>query len=264
MKNLHVLVLAWLAVATPALAQAPGGSVAPAGPPPTPGWKFQAAANVAWMTGNVDIFQVQGNFALGYEVGLNNFLLSATLTYAHQGPGVSNLPDTDTAAQVGSHFHYRRTLIPWLAVEVFCNQLYDRFAGFDVQIAAGPNVVFLYRNGPFQLDVGLGYLFEYEQYGPVAGTLDGTNDIAHRGQLYLFIQYALAPNLQVLERIFYMPRFDGVGPEDYQITNALTLQVQLSTHLQFQTSFNLTYDDPPPGPTEKLNTQLMTGLTVMF
>jgi putative salt-induced outer membrane protein YdiY len=222
-----------------------------------PGFKGQLSVDIGVTTGNTEMVQSKAAAVATYERGPHNVLGAITAAYAES-------KRTAVGEQVIVNTHYRYRLFEHLAAEVYANYAYDKFAGFDVQLAMGPDLVLLFQIDALRIDIGLGYMIQYEDYGAITGPAAGDSDTAHRAQLYLFTEYDLAPNLQFIEHAFYMPRFDGVGPKDYMFISATSLSIQLNPILSFQNTFNLAYDVPAPLNTKRLNTQLLVGLAVNF
>lgn len=217
----------------------------------------QLNADVGVTTGNVQLVQLKGSLVLGYDAGPNHLLLSVSGGYAeHLRTAISE--------QLGFHGNYRYRVLENLALEAYANYAYDKFAGFDIQFATGPNVVFLFEVGALRVDVGLGYMLAYEDYAVSAGSTEFEHDTAHRAQLYVFLKYDLAENLELVEHAFYIPRLDRPGPSDYMLISATSLSIRLNSLLSFQNSFNLSFDSPPPPGTSALNTELMAGLALKF
>jgi Protein of unknown function, DUF481 len=221
------------------------------------GLKGQFNVDVGVTTGNTDLVQLKAGLVLAYEAPPHSMLLSLHGGYAEHDR-------TALAEQLGLHAHYRHRVLEHLALEGYVNSSHDKFAGLDVQFAAGPNVVFLFAVDTLRVDVGLGYMLQYEDYGEITGDLAGQHDTAHRAQLYVFITYDLAENLEFIEHAFYMPRLDAPGPSDYMIISASSLSIKLNPVLSYQNSFNLSFDKPPPANTKTLNTELMAGLALKF
>jgi uncharacterized protein DUF481 len=221
------------------------------------GLKGQLNVDGGGTTGNTELWQIKAGMSLADEAPPHSLMLAISAAYAeHEGTAI--------AEQSSLHLNYRYRLIEHVALEAYVNSGHDKFAGFDVTFAAGPDVVFLFDINGFQIDVGLGYMLQYEEYGVVTGPVADEHDIASRAQLYVFVKYDLAENLELIEHAFYMPRLDGPGPKDYMIISATSLSIQFNPLLSFQNSFNLAYDRPPPFGTKGLNTELMVGLAVKF
>jgi putative salt-induced outer membrane protein len=221
------------------------------------GLKGQVTVDVGVTTGNTELVQLKTGVSSAYEVGPHGLLGSVTGGYAEHDR-------TAVGKQLFFHANYRYRLFQNLALEAYANYAYDKFAGFDVQLATGPDVVFLFEIDAVRVDVGVGYMLQYEDYGEITGPAAGDHDLAHRAQLYVFLQYALAENLELIEHAFYMPRLDSPGPSDYMIISASSLSIQINPILSFQNSFNLALDNPAPLNTRSLNTELMAGLAVKF
>jgi len=221
------------------------------------GLKGQLNIDGGGTTGNSELWQIKAGLSLAYETPPHSALLSLSAAYAeHEG--------TALAEQLGSHAHYRYRLFEHLALEGYVNSAHDKFAGLDVQFSAGPDVVFLFEVDALRVDLGLGYMWQYERYGEITGPLAGEHDLAHRAQLYVFLQYALAENVELIEHAFYLPRLDSPGPRDYMLVSTSSLAIQLNPWLSYQNGFNLSFDRPPPINTKALNTELTAGLAVKF
>jgi putative salt-induced outer membrane protein YdiY len=222
-----------------------------------PGFKGQLSIDVGVTTGNTEMVQSKAAAVASYDHGPHTMLGSLTAAYAES-------KRTAVGEQVIFHTHYRYRLFEHLAAEVYANYAYDKFAGFDVQLATGPDLVLLFQVDALRIDIGFGYMLQYEDYGEITGPTAGQSDTAHRAQLYFFAEYDLAPNLQFIEHAFYMPRLDGAGPKDYMFISASSLSIQFNPVLSFQNTFNLAYDVPAPLNTKRLNTQLLVGLALNF
>jgi hypothetical protein len=221
------------------------------------GLKGQLDIDGGGTTGNSELWQLKAGLSLAYEAPPHSALLSLSAAYAeHEG--------TALAEQLGSHGHYRYRLLENLALEAYVNSSHDKFAGLDIQFSAGPDVVLLFEVDALRVDVGLGYMWQYERYGRVTGPLAGEHDLAHRAQLYVFLKYDLAENLELIEHAFYLPRLDSPGPRDYMFISASSLSIQLNPWLSYQNSFNVSFDTPPPVNTKALNTELTAGLALKF
>jgi hypothetical protein len=251
--------LAALLVAASARAAADEVNVARGLAQDGPGLRAQLNADAGWTTGNVDILQLKGGGSLGYETGPHNMLVSLSGGYAET-------MGTNVARQWAMHGHYRHRLLENLAVEGYANHLYDKFAGLDSRFSAGPNIVFLFGVDALRVDLGVGYMIQYEDYGPVTGLKnDYELDWAGRAHFYVFFKYAIVGNLELLEHAFYMPRLDWPGPRrDYMIVSATSLAFHLNQTLSYQNSFNVSFDHPAPINTKALNTELMAGLALKF
>jgi hypothetical protein len=221
------------------------------------GLKGQLNLNADWTTGNTELLQLALGTVISYETPWRTLLISVSGAYAEH-------LRTNVAKQLGVHAQYRERIVEHLAIEFYTNYSYDKFAGFDAQIAAGPDLVLLFATGSLRVDVGLGYMVVYEEYGAITGEMAGDNDTAARAQAYVFIKYDLAAYIELIEHVFYMPRLDRPGPSDYMIISASSLSIKLNPVLSYQNSFNLSFDRPAPLNTKALNTELAVGLALRF
>jgi putative salt-induced outer membrane protein YdiY len=249
--------LSLLLVAQPAMATGGEVTVARGIALKGEGFKGQVTADLGVTTGNTELVQLKAGALSSYTAGPHDALASVSGAYAEQA-------GTEVGKQIFLHAHYRYRLLEHLAAEVYTNYAYDKFAGFDVQYAAGPDLVLLFEVDALRVDVGLGYMVQYEDYGAITGEAAGEHQTAHRAQVYVFADYALADNLSFVEHAFYLPRLNGPGPSDYTIISASSLSIKLGRVLSFQNSFKLAYDAPPPLNTKALNTELTVGLAVNF
>lgn len=159
------------------------------------------------------------------------------------------------------HLRYRYQLRERLLAEVFAQHEYDGIKRLQLRtlLGAGPKVD-LVKDESYGLALGVAYMIEYERLQDDGEIDAGRSDFQHRNSSYLVGHYQLDSRVQLIETVYVQPRLTDVS--DTRLLSDSQVTFQITKRLSFATSFSLAYDSRPPATIKRLDTALVSSLTL--
>lgn len=211
-------------------------------------------ASVDWRTGNVSYLFLSATPVARYRHG------------DHQLIGIVRAEHKTSRGQriisrFFEHLRYRYELGDRLLLETFGQHEFDAVKRLQLRalVGAGPKVD-LVEGDDYGLGLGLAYMLEYERIKNDDEPDAGDRDLAHRASSYLTGRYELAPHLQLIETFYVQPRLTALA--DTRLLSDTQLVVQATAHVSLTTSFSIAYDTEPPAAIDRLDTALVSSITI--
>jgi len=220
------------------------------------GFRTTVGADIAWQSGNSDLFEVGARARFDYRTGRQYAFFVGEARYGEEdGKAFRD--------RSFGHLRYNRELRPWLVAEAFSQVENNGFARLQLRVLAGIGIrMRVVDTGRFKLFQGTTPMFEYEN-------LESSGLVRHpatmstvRWSNYVNLRLRLTEKTQVLTTVYVQPRVDDLG--DLRILDEATLAVALTEHVTLAVSFNLGYDSRPPDGVNDLDLSLRNGIAVTF
>src|SRR5690606_18167583 len=113
------------------------------------------------------------------------------------------------------------------------------------------------------VEVGTGYMYEYEERDVPPTGPDAQRTWEHRSVTFLLTGFALADGRVSIENSFFVqPRFDEPG--DYRILDEAEVMITITDRLSLGTSLSVRYDRRPPTGVETTDVSLASRLRFRF
>lgn len=212
------------------------------------------SGSVDWRTGNVDYLFLSTTPLARYRNGKHLFI--GVVRADHK-----TSRGTIILSNTFEHLRYRYEISDMVLGEAFVQHQFDDVRRLQVRglVGAGPMFELLDAK-KYGIDLGIAYMLEYEKLR-VDDELDsGATDLAHRNSTYLVGHYQLDERVQVVESMYYQPKL--TDPSDFRILNDTQLSFKVTERLSFTNSFTIAYDSHPPLTIKRLDTTLLSSLTL--
>ncbi len=212
---------------------------------------------ITWKTGNTNSFSTSWVGKVAYHKGVHTPFLQLSFNYSVA---------TDSRYENKGFAHLRWPAM-WhrrVGSELFAQVEFNEFTSQIIRTLAGAGV----RVAPvltkrFELYVGTGYMFEYEELSDVA-TDDPHPSVTkfHRWTSYVSFRLLVNKWLVVANTVYLQPRFRDFG--DYRFLESLSLMFKIYKVLHLQQMLTVAYDSRPPRHIYPWDTQMVTKLVVKF
>ena len=207
-----------------------------------------------WRTGNVSYLFLSAGPVARYRDG--DHLLIGIVTAEHR-----TSRGTKLLSRLFEHLRYRYSITDMVLGEVYAQHEYDAVKRLELRtlVGAGPRLQMIQADCA-GLGIGLSYMLEYERLRDDSAADAGATDFQHRMSSYLTGHYELADRIQALQTVYVQPRLTDGG--DTRILSDSRLVIQASKSVSFSTSFAVSYDRAPPANIEKVDTAMISSLTI--
>lgn len=211
----------------------------------------------AWKTGNSNSFSTGWVGKLSYHRGVHtpflqlSFNHSVALTARYENKGFAHL-------RWPAMWHRR------VGSELFTQVEFNEFTSLIIRTLAGAGVrVAAVLHKKFELYIGTGYMFEYEELSDVEQD-DPHPDVTkyHRWTSYLSFRFIVSKWLVISNTTYIQPRFRDFG--DYRFLESLSVMFKVYKMLHLQLYFMVAYDSRPPLHIYPWDTQMLTKLAIKF
>jgi hypothetical protein len=217
----------------------------------TNGWVGNADFNFNVFNNTQQVLQFSNTIRVQYQKNRSRFILLNDLTLIKAG-------NTDFANAGYQHFRYNYKVSKWLTMEAFTQTQYNPVLNLDFRylIGAGPRLKLLKKENA-RIYVAALYMYEYDDI--VAQEI---NLYEHRISSYLTCTFSILKNVELTSTTFYQPNIENTA--DYRIANDSGLEIHISKHLNFKSSFNMLYDTYQPIGIPDLVYSFKNGLSIKF
>ncbi|MEY4934465.1 MAG: hypothetical protein RIS64_824 [Bacteroidota bacterium] len=184
----------------------------------------------------------------------HRFLFLANYALAHT--------TQDVISNAGAiHFRYSRVLNEHWRSESFVQTQYDQLLKLKSRNLMGSGFRRkLLNTKPLTINAGSLYMFEYEQTNENNETTVHNN---HRISSYLVFNIGLPNDLgEIITTTYWQPRLDLAS--DFRISNNTSLNFHFTKHVDFATTWVITYDSAPPIDVKKRTISLNNSITYRF
>jgi len=225
-----------------------------------PGFSFAVTGSVKWFTGNADILFISVSPITTFKAGKHLLLGFGNVSFARSG-------GADIIFRTHEHLRYRYKANSWLTPEAFVQHAFDKFKRLNIRtlVGAGPSIRVIDRK-QLSLAWGVAYMFEYEKLSTtndeMGVPLSDSGEIHkdHRGSSYLMGSFNLDDRVALVETLFVQPRL--TDPSDVRLLSDSTINVSLTKRVTLSNSFIIAYDRNPPVTVRRLDTRLLSSLTL--
>jgi hypothetical protein len=222
--------------------------------------------SVLWQTGNTNLLQVGAGARLEYNRGVHHPFLQ----------GSYNIGQKDDAKYLHNGFLHARWPAMWherVGSEVFTQLEFDEFKLLELRALGGAGVrVAAVLREHFELHLGSGYMFEYEDIEkedlglhPMAGLHDARHPektYHHRWTNYLSLRVDVKKWLRLTNIVYAQPRFDEFS--DVRVLEDFSALFKVHKALKLVLNFLLEWDSDPPLEVHALNTTFTVRLRYKF
>ncbi len=215
---------------------------------------ISAAAD--YRSGNVDYLFISATPLVRYRSG-KHLVVGITRAEHKTSKG-----DT-IASRSFEHVRYRYTFSQRLLGEVFAQHEFDAIKRLQLRalVGMGPKIDIV-EGTSYGVSVGLAYMLEYERLQDDGAADAGQSDLQHRNSSYLVARYELDDRVQLIETMYVQPRLTGAS--DTRLLSDSELTVQVTKRVSFTSSFSIAYDSRPPASIKRLDTALVSSLTLQL
>jgi len=213
---------------------------------------------VTWKTGNSNSISTAWVGKISYHHGIHAPFLQLSFNYAvatdrvYENKGFAHLRwPAMWHKRVGSE------LFAQVEFNDFTSQIVRTLVGTGVRVAA-----VLHKT--FELYVGTGYMFEYEELSDVDRSVDNHPDVTkfHRWTSYVSFRFLVSKWLVVSNAVYIQPRLRNFG--DYRFLESLSAMFKIYKSLHLQQRLTVAYDSRPPAHIYPWDTSMLTKLVVKF
>lgn len=220
------------------------------------GFRTTLGGDVAFQSGNADLFEVGANVRFDYRGGRHYAFFLGEVRYGEEDG--KSFRDRSFA-----HVRYNYQIAAPLVAEAFSQVEQNGFTRLQLRVLAGAGVRLRYvdteRVKVFQ---GTTPMYEFEN-------LESSGLVRHPAEVstvrwsnYVNVRLRLTDATQLLTTAYVQPRVDDV--EDVRLLNESALAVAITEHVTLTVGFNLNYDSRPPDEVESLDVALRNGVKVSF
>jgi hypothetical protein len=184
----------------------------------------------------------------------NNFLFLANYALAHTTQDVIN--------NVGAlHLRYSRLLNPQWRWESFTQTQYDQLLRLQSRNLMGTGLRRKILNSKaLTINAGSLYMYEYERTKENDAITVHKN---HRLSSYLVFNLGLPNDLgEIITTTYWQPRLDLLS--DFRISNNTSLNFHFTKHVDFATTWIITYDSAPPLDVKRRTLSLNNSISYHF
>lgn len=213
---------------------------------------------VTWITGNSNSLSTALAAKVAYHKGVHTPFLQLSFGYA---VAVST-------RYVSKGFAHLRWPAMWhrrVGSELFSQVEFNEFNSQIVRTLVGAGVrVAPILHEKFELYVGTGYMFEYEELSDVDTTVDDHPEVTkfHRWTSYMSFRFLISKWVTIANTTYIQPRFRDFG--DYRFLESFSLIFKVYKSLHLMQFFNVAYDSRPPAHIFAWDTAVLTRLMVKF
>jgi Protein of unknown function, DUF481 len=168
----------------------------------------------------------------------------------------------DVVSNAGAiHLRYSRVLSPLWRSESFVQTQYDQLLRIQSRNLIGSGFRRKLLNAKhLTINAGSLYMFEYERTKEKDAINVNRN---HRISSYLVFNLGLPNDLgEIITTTYWQPRLDLAS--DFRISNNTSLNFHFTKHVDFSTTWVLTYDSAPPIDVKKRTISLNNSITYRF
>jgi hypothetical protein len=221
-----------------------------------PGLSGTLGTDLSVRTGNVQLVE------LGVH-GRADLVRGRTSTFLVGGGSLGFLGGSQFTSDGLLHLRLAWILRPWLEPEWYAQVNYDKPRRLDFRALAGGGLrVRLFQDSAARLWAQSGLMLEHERLDLPAGATEPVKTTVVRSSSYLAFRVVAGDNLLVTTTTYMQPRV--ARPGDIRLLENLALAVSVTRAVAVTVTFDLRYDSEPPDGIRRLDTALVTGLTVSF
>lgn len=197
------------------------------------------------------VLSFSNNFRIQYQKNKSRIIFLNDINFIKAG-------NTDFANAGYQHIRYNYKFNKLLTAEAFTQTQYNPILklNFRYLVGLGPRIKILKKSFA-RIYAAVLYMYEYDEV-----TTDSEKIKEHRASAYLTFTLHLLKNLDITSTTFYQPNLGYFN--DYRIANDTGLEINITKHLNYKTSFNLLYDTKQPIGVPNLVYNLKNGLSIKF
>ncbi len=214
-------------------------------------------AGMSWKTGNSNSFSTSFVGKISYHKGVHTPFLQLSFNYS--------VATSDRYENKGfAHLRWPAMWHKRVGSELFTQVEFNEFTSQIIRSLAGAGVrVAPILHKKFELYVGTGYMFEYEELSDVEDD-DPHPDVTkyHRWTSYISLRFVVTKWLVIANTVYMQPRFKDFG--DYRFLESLTLKFQIYKNLSLLHVLSVAYDSRPPAHIYPWDTLMMAKLGLKF
>ncbi len=207
-----------------------------------------------WHSGNVDYLFLSATPLARYRKDRHLFI--GMMRGDHKTSG-----DTTIISNTLEHVRYRFKVSDFWLGEVFVQHEFNDVKRLNLRALVGLGPMFsLLSNKTYGINVGISYMLEYEKLRDDELGDSRATDWQHRNSSYLSGHYELDDRVQLVESIYLQPRLTDT--RDLRFLSATQLSFRITEKLSYSTALTIAYDTRPPQTVKKLDTALVSSLTL--
>lgn len=171
----------------------------------------------------------------------------------------------NTISEHGFVFANRiRMMSPRFGWHLFAQHQFDDFILLDQRSLLGGGIRFVHRPATWAtIQLGTGYMYEYEEISVPEGALDDPETHNHRMANFMVADVDLVEDrLKLINTLYFQPRFDQF--DDYRILDEAEIQVMITESVSLGLSASFRYDSHPPTGIGSTDFGLVNRLRVSF
>lgn len=217
----------------------------------TNGWIGNVDFNFNIFNNTQQVLQFSNAIRVQYQKNRSRFIFLNDVNFIKAG-------NTDFANAGYQHFRYNYKVSNRLTMEVFTQTQYNPVLKLDFRylLGAGPRLKILKKPNA-RIYVAALYMYEYDD---IVG--EEAHLYEHRISSYLTCSFYLFKSVDFTSTTFYQPNIENTS--DYRIANDSGLEIHISKHLNFKSSFNMLYDTYQPKGIPNLVYSFRNGLSIKF
>lgn len=220
------------------------------------GLALTLGGDVAFESGNADLFEVGAAARLDAQQGRHYAFLTGSIRYGEQDG--SRFKDRAFA-----HLRYNVRLLSWLVGEAFTQIERDGFKLLQRRFLIGGGARLRYVDAErLKLFQGTGLMFEDERLDVSQVDAHPAHVSTARWSNYVNLRLRLTDKTYAINTVYVQPRLDTFS--DVRVLDEASLAIALTDHLTLTTTFSLAYDSRPPDDVEDLDLALRNGVQVTF
>ncbi len=225
-----------------------------------PGFHGFLDGSLAFRTGNAPRLTATGVGRLGYRAERVHYTYGqGEVRYGDKG--------ADHERYLNRLFGHLRWTAMWheqIGSEVFGQLQFDEFLRLKLRVLAGGGV--RVETEPveelLEIALGTGLMMEHEVLDIDSTNAHARESLNVRSTSYLTLRLNLSPTLTLSSTTYYQPKVDDFT--DFRILEEAALEVKVTEHLSFVTSFSLAHDSKPPDGVESTDIVFAPKLRVSW
>lgn len=212
---------------------------------------------VTWKTGNSNSFTTSWVGKIAYHRGVHTPFLQLSFNYS--------VATSDRYENKGfAHLRWPAMWHKRVGSELFTQVEFNEFTSQIIRtlVGAGARVAAVLHK-KFELFVGTGYMFEYEELSDVEPD-DPHPDVTkfHRWTSYVSFRVLVSKWLVIANTVYIQPRFGDFG--DYRFLESLSFMFKIYKMLHLQQLLTVAYDSRSPRHIYPWDTAMLTKLVAKF
>jgi hypothetical protein len=217
----------------------------------TNGWVGVADFTFNILQNTQQVISFSNSFRVQYQKNRSRIIFLNDLNFIKAGP-------TNFVNSGYQHIRYNFKVSKHLTFEAFTQTQYNPILRLNFRYLAGlgPRLKIV-KTERARIYMAVLYMYEYD---------DITNEIQklyeHRLSSYITLSFNLFKNADITSTTFYQPNLENMN--DYRIANDTGIEIFISKHLNYKTSFNLLYDTKQPDGIPNLVYSLKNGISIKF